>query len=75
MAKILGIGGVFVKCPDNGPDTDYFAPSEAPFMINLRVDDVADILKKKPVQAVQKLSVRYWTKDVGYSVGLSTQLG
>ena len=24
MAKILGIGGVFVKCPKNGPDTDSY---------------------------------------------------
>jgi len=86
MAKILGVGGVFVKCPKDGPDpeaynewwkthmgvvpsewggmewkndgqamtmlsifkadTDYFAPSEAAFMINLRVDDVPGMLEK-----------------------------
>lgn len=27
-------------------DTDYFAPSEAAFMINLRVDDVPGMLEK-----------------------------
>lgn len=82
MAKILGLGGVFFKCPDTKAwgewwkahmgveikewgamewpndgkaftlvspfkeDTDYFAPSEARFMINLRVDDVPAMLEK-----------------------------
>lgn len=86
MAKILGMGGVFVKCPKGGPDpeaytkwwkthmgvvpsqwdsmewkndgqaltlmssfpsdTDYFDPSKAAFMINLRVDDVPGMLEK-----------------------------
>jgi len=86
MAKILGVGGIFVKCPKEGlgtkaynewwkthmgvvpsewggmewkndgqamtllssftADTDYFEPSEAAFMINLRVDDVAGMLEK-----------------------------
>jgi len=82
MAKILGVGGVFVKCNDpkaynewwranmgvvpsewgslewtnDGQsftllsafkgDTDYFAPSEAAFMINLRVDDVSGMIEK-----------------------------
>jgi predicted enzyme related to lactoylglutathione lyase len=80
MAKVLGIGGVFVKARDpealrawyrdqlgveihdwggaqlhNEPktygvwsafaqSTEYFAPSDKPFMINFRVDDLAALL-------------------------------
>jgi len=82
MAKILGLGGVFIKCADTKAycawwqkhmgvnpsewgsmewkndgkaftllspfkaDTDYFAPSNERFMINLRVDDVPAMLEK-----------------------------
>ena len=82
MAKILGVGGVFVKCDDPDAykdwwkthmgvvpsewggiewqsdgkaftllstfktDTDYFEPSDASFMINLRVDDVPGMIEK-----------------------------
>ena len=82
MARILGIGGIFIKCPDpqayqnwwsehmgvdvpqwgamewpnDGKamtllstftdDSDYFNPSKAQFIINLRVDDVAGMLEK-----------------------------
>lgn len=82
MAKILGLGGVFFKCPDVktyrawwkehmsvdvtewgsmewasdgqahtmfspfADDTTYLAPSEQPFMINLRTDDARATLKK-----------------------------
>lgn len=82
MAKILGVGGVFIKCADTkayqgwwkthmgvtisewgsmdfpsdgkaftlvstfAEDTEYFNPSKAPFMINLRVDDVPAMLEK-----------------------------
>ena len=82
MAKILGLGGIFFKCPDaesyrawwtehmgvdisqwgsaefanDGKaytvfspfkaDTDYFAPSEQSFMINMRCDDARAMLQK-----------------------------
>jgi predicted enzyme related to lactoylglutathione lyase len=80
MAKVVGLGGVFVKAADLpawkdwyrrvlgvsledyggamfehpaigftqlapfGADSDYFAPSTAPFMINLIVDDLDGVL-------------------------------
>jgi predicted enzyme related to lactoylglutathione lyase len=47
-------GGVAFPHPNKGyavlspfsPDTDYFEPSEAPFMINLIVDDIDGVLAK-----------------------------
>ena len=57
--EILGIGGEWgaVFRFSNQPDgygllspfratSDYFAPSEAPFMINLRVDDLDDFHRR-----------------------------
>ena len=89
MAKVLGLGGLFIKCKDPEvtkawyadtlgltlndyggfdflhastanaypqaartifgvfeADTDYFAPSELPFMLNLIVDDLEAILQR-----------------------------
>lgn len=105
MAKILGVGGVFVKCPKDGmnpkaynewwkthmgvvpsewgsmewendgkamtllssfkSDTDYFAPSEAPFMINLRVDDVAAMIEKARAGGAEIVGE---VSDEGYGV-------
>jgi predicted enzyme related to lactoylglutathione lyase len=80
MAKVIGVGGVFVKAADSAawrawyrdvlgiafedfggavfkhpavgattlasfaPDTDYFAPSAQPFMINLIVEDLDGVV-------------------------------
>lgn len=98
MAKVMGIGGVFLKCADvevtkawyqkvlgltvtdyggfdfeQGPaveafgpgartifapfaaDSDYFSPSEQPFMINLMVDDLDAILLQIEAQNVKQL--------------------
>ncbi len=81
MARVTGLGGVFVKAKDpvalrtwyrdmlgmdvsewgammpnedktyavwsaHAADTKYFAPSDRPFMINLRVDDLDALLAK-----------------------------
>ncbi|MBL4870561.1 MAG: VOC family protein [Robiginitomaculum sp.] len=82
MAKILGLGGVFIRCKDTKAytawwkthmgvditewnsiewksdgkaftmvspfkqDSDYFAPSNEKFMMNLRVDDVPAMIEK-----------------------------
>lgn len=89
MARVVGIGGVFMKVqdadawrawygqvlgvgfdewggvafphPDIGygvlspfpPDTDYFEPSQAPFMINLIVDDLGGVLSRVQAAGVQ----------------------
>ena len=89
MAKVLGLGGVFVKAPDLDawrawyrdvlgvrfedfgsaifkhpdtgstnlspfpPDTDYFQPSSAPFMINLIVDDLDGVLAMAKAAGVE----------------------
>ena len=91
MAKVLGLGGVFLKIadrdawrdwyaralgvnfndwggadfpyPDVGltmlssfaEDTDYFAPSAAPFMINLVVDDLGGVLAMAAAAGVEPL--------------------
>lgn len=91
MAKVLGLGGVFLKVKDrdawrdwygrvlgvdigkwggtafpNPPegqtvlssfaiDTDHFAPSIAPFMINLVVDDMDGILARAKAAGVEPL--------------------
>ena len=34
------------------PDTDYFAPSDAPFMINLRVDDLDGLVADLAVKGI-----------------------
>ena len=105
MAEILGLGGIFVKCPKNGPnpeayntwwkthmgivpsewgsmewkndgqavtmlnafkaDTDYFVPSKAPFMINLRVDDVAGMLDKARAGGAKNVGD---VQDEGYGI-------
>jgi catechol 2,3-dioxygenase-like lactoylglutathione lyase family enzyme len=36
-------------------ETDYFAPSEAPFMINLRVDDLEGLLAELEAKGVEIL--------------------
>lgn len=91
MAKVLGLGVVFVKAadpdawrawyrdvlgvrfedygaatfphPDRGlatlspfpPDTDYFQPSSAPFMINLIVDDLDGVLARARAAGAEPL--------------------
>jgi catechol 2,3-dioxygenase-like lactoylglutathione lyase family enzyme len=65
----LGIGGewgAIFRHADDGPDgysllspfkaeTDYFAPSELPFMINLRVDDLDALLAELKAKGVEPL--------------------
>ncbi|MBF9031867.1 VOC family protein [Rhodobacterales bacterium HKCCE3408] len=101
MAKVLGIGGVFLKCADpaatrtwyervlgmkaedyggfhfhhaesaaiHGPGamtifsgfearTDYFDPSELPFMLNLMVDDLDAILAHAEAAGVSQVQPR-----------------
>ena len=67
--EILGVGGeygaVFPFKNDNPEGfallspfkaaTDYFAPSEAPFMINLRVDDLEGLIADLTVKGVSIL--------------------
>lgn len=98
MARILGLGGVFLKCRDEtatkawyqrvlgmeptefggfsfrqaesaaafgdaamtifapfSGDSDYFAPSELPFMLNLMVDDLDGMLEQITAQGVEQL--------------------
>jgi predicted enzyme related to lactoylglutathione lyase len=65
-AQVLGVnfddwGGVSFQHPDIGygvlspfpPDTDYFAPSAQPFMINLIVDDLDGALARVQASGVQ----------------------
>src|SRR5437868_5877601 len=107
MAKILGLGGVFVKASDpvglrawyrdvlglhiddwggsqlwnDGPrnysawsafaaETSYFAPSDKPFMINFRVDDLDGMLAKVRAKGGKVLDRREDTPDgaFGYVV-------
>jgi predicted enzyme related to lactoylglutathione lyase len=50
MAAQPGAGTVLSFFP---ADTDYFAPSEKPFMVNLAVDDLAGILARAGEQGVE----------------------
>jgi predicted enzyme related to lactoylglutathione lyase len=50
MAEQPGAGTVFSLFPD---DTDYFAPSTKPFMLNLAVDDLAGILELAKAHGVE----------------------
>ena len=120
MAKVVGLGGVFLKCQnidhtrqwfmDNlgiggdwgamfpfkhddpegfsmlspfAPDTDYFAPSKFPFMINLRVDDLDGLveqLESKGVEILGRQDEPYgrfaWIMDPeGVKIELWQQLG
>jgi predicted enzyme related to lactoylglutathione lyase len=65
-AQVLGVGfddwgGVAFPHPDIGygvlspfaPDTDYFSPSAAPFMLNLIVDDLNGLLARVQAAGVQ----------------------
>jgi catechol 2,3-dioxygenase-like lactoylglutathione lyase family enzyme len=75
--EILGIGGEWgahFRWADEGGDdpysllspfkreTDYFGPSEAAFMINLRVDDLAAMLEKLEAKGIEILG----TQDEDY---------
>ena len=120
MAKVVGLGGVFLKCQnidatrqwfeDNlgvggdwgamfpfkhddpegfsmlspfAPDTDYFAPSKHPFMINLRVDDLDGLVAKLEGNGVEILGRQdepygrfAWIMDPeGVKIELWQQLG
>ncbi len=48
-------GAATVFCPFDA-DTDYFAPSDAPFMINLMVDDLASVLARCAENGVEPAS-------------------
>jgi predicted enzyme related to lactoylglutathione lyase len=50
MSAHPGAGTVFSFFPE---DTDYFAPSDKPFMINLAVDDLAGILERAKEHGVE----------------------
>jgi len=120
MAKVVGLGGVFLKCQDIDrtrqwfidnlgvggewgamfpfknddpegfsmlspfkPDTDYFAPSTFPFMINLRVDDIDGMVAKLEATGVEILGRQdepygrfAWIMDPeGVKIELWQQLG
>lgn len=74
-ARVLGFeihdwGGAVFKPPRRGSanwspfkaDTEYFAPSTAPFMINFIVDDIDGVLKKAAAEGVEALG----RQDEGY---------
>jgi catechol 2,3-dioxygenase-like lactoylglutathione lyase family enzyme len=93
----LGIGGewgTMFRLSDGGPEgfsllspfkseTDYFAPSEQPFMINLRVDDLdamLELLASKGVEPIGRQDEDYgrfaWVLDPdGVKVELWEQIG
>ena len=93
----LGIGGEwgamfpFKKDEDEGfsllspfkADSDYFAPSELPFMINLRVDDIDGILTELEAKGIAILGRQEedygrfaWILDCdGVKIELWQQLG
>lgn len=50
MAEQPGAGTVLSLFPE---DTDYFAPSTKPFMVNLAVDDLAGILARAKGRGVE----------------------
>jgi len=50
MAEHPGAATVFSLFPD---DTDYFAPSTKPFMVNLAVDDLAGVLARAGEHGVE----------------------
>eukprot|EP01132_Coremiostelium_polycephalum_P012976 gene12976-15850_t len=72
MKKVTGLGGVFFKCEDPKGmnewyaenlglpvNTTYFKPSDKPFMINYRVENIValvDELKKSNVTIVDQIS-------------------
>ena len=95
---VLGLGGewgiAFRWAEDGGedpyslvssfkPDSDYFAPSEQPFMINLRVDDLEALLAELEVKGVPVLGTQFedygkfaWVLDPdGIKIELWQQLG
>ena len=94
--EILGLSGEwgimfpFSRAPDGfsllspfKASSDYFAPSEAPFMINLRVDDLAAMiaeLEGKGVEILGRQDEDYgrfaWILDCdGIKIELWQQLG
>ena len=65
------------------PDSDYFAPSGQPFMINLRVDDLDGMLADLSTKGVEVLGTQFedygkfaWITDPdGIKIELWQQLG
>ena len=47
------IAGACVASVPNAVDTDYFAPSSKPFMVNLAVDDLAGVLERAREHGVE----------------------
>jgi predicted enzyme related to lactoylglutathione lyase len=95
-AETLGLGGdwgimfPFARSPDGlslltafKADTDYFGPSDKPFMINLRVDDLDGLvaaLEAKSVEILGRQDEDYgrfaWILDCdGVKLELWQQLG
>ena len=95
---VLGLGGewgiAFRWAGDGGEDpysllspfkdeTDYFAPSDQPFMINLRVDDLEGLLSELAAKGVEVLGTQFedygkfaWILDPdGIKIELWQQLG
>ena len=95
--EMLGIGGDFgaMFCFNDddphgyallspfGANSDYFAPSEHPFMVNLRVDDLDEMianLEAKGIEVLGRQDEDYgrfaWITDIdGLKVELWQQLG
>lgn len=61
MFPPLPPGGMTIWGPFKA-DTDYFAPSEAPFMVNLVVDDLDGVLERVRAEGVEVLG----TQDESY---------
>ena len=95
---VLGLGGewgiAFRWTADGGEDpysllspfkaeTDYFAPSDQPFMINLRVDDLEAFLPELQAKGVEVLGTQFeeygkfaWILDPdGIKIELWQQVG
>lgn len=54
-AKGDAAAGVFAPFPD---DTDYFAPSDSPVMVNLMVDDLDGVLARAAAEGVAEVKPR-----------------
>jgi predicted enzyme related to lactoylglutathione lyase len=55
----------FVQWSPFSTDTDYFAPSEHPFMINFRVDDLDAFLEGLAAKGINEIGERVDDNDFG----------